>query len=415
MAGVILSGMPTPTSSSTPGFAPVQAFMKDQRIDGWLVYDFRGSNAVFARLLPHPGPKPRHTTRRAFLYIPANGSPRLAVSVLDANQYQNTGVEVDIYAGWTELQAWLQSTLTGPIGGSRVAMEYAPGGQLPIMGIVDAGTIELVRSMGVEVCSSSDLVQVSIARWGADAVAKHAIASTKVNAIKDEAFALIGKKLRENTPVFEHEVAKFIQERFVADGLEYPDGPIVGVNAHAGDPHYEPSAAHPTQIKKGDWVLIDLWARIPGDQNIYSDVTWVGFAGPSVPAHISKVWEAVKGARNAALKAAQDAWKAGRRVQGWQLDQAARDVLIGSGNGAFIRHRTGHSLSPGKMVHGMGMNLDNFETRDTRLMLPDLGFTIEPGLYLPEFGIRSEINVYVDPTKGPIVTSGVQDTPILIA
>lgn len=388
--------------------------MRDQRIDGWLVYDFRGSNSIFARLLPTPGGKARHATRRAFLYIPAQGGPRLAVSVLDKNQYDVPGVEVDLYTGWAQLRAWLERTLTGPIGGPRVAMEYAPGGQLPIMGIVDAGTIELVRSMGIEVCSSSDLVQVSVARWGAAAVANHAIASRQVAEAKDKAFAFIGAQLRAGAVVHEHEVQQFIVEEFDRLGLEYSDPPIVGVNGHAGDPHYSPSAAAPTRINKGDWILIDLWARVPGDENIYSDITWVGYAGKSVPAEHLKVFEAVKGARDASVAAAQTSWKSGKPAQGWMLDEAARTVLIGAGYGEFIRHRTGHSLSPGKMVHGVGMNLDNFETRDTRLMLPDLGFTIEPGLYMPHLGVRLEINMYVDPARGPIVTSCVQDAPVIV-
>lgn len=401
---------------TTPAFdlPGVQAFMREQRIDGWLVYDFRGSSAVFARLLPDPGPTPRHTTRRAFLYIPANGAPSLAVSVLDANQFEGVPAERVVYAGWDELCRWLRSMLTGPAGGSRIAMEYSPGGALPIMGIADAGTVELVRSFGVEVCSSADLVQVSIARWGAAARAAHARASELVDAIKDRAFAYIASAHRDGRHIREHEVAAFIRSEFDMAGLEYPDGPIVAVNGHAGDPHYAPSEATPTLIEPGDWILIDLWARMPGDHNIYSDVTWVGYAEREIPAEHLRVWEAVKGARDAALRAAQEAWNSGRRVQGWQLDEAARAVLLGSGLGEGVRHRTGHSLSPGKMVHGMGMNLDCFETRDTRLMLPDLGFTIEPGLYFPHLGVRSEINVYVDPKDGPVVTSNVQDRPFIV-
>jgi Xaa-Pro aminopeptidase len=209
--------------------------------------------------------------------------------------------------------------------------------------------------------------------------------------------------------------------RFATDGLETCDPPIVGVNAHAGDPHFEVSATSPAPIRRGDWVLIDLWARVPDDENIYSDITWVGFCGREVPAKHKRVFETVRAARDAALTRAQQAWKAGERIQGWQLDDAAREVIVGAGFEGAIRHRTGHSLSPGPKVHGVGMNLDNLETHDTREMISGIGFTIEPGIYLPDtaggeggFGVRLEINVFVDPHKGPVVTSCLQDDVVLL-
>lgn len=397
------------TTRALPGLVEVQAFMLDRRIDGWLVYDFRGSNAVFKRLLPSE--RDRHTTRRAMLFIPARGEPRLAVSVLDAGQFVGAGVAADAYVGWTELFSWMRARLGGC---TRVAMEYSPGGALPLMSIADAGTVELVRSFGVEVCSSADLVQVSVARWGAAAVSEHRRASELVDRIKDEAFGVIGEAIRGGRTIHEHEVAQFIRDRFAAEGLQWPDGPIVAVNEHAGDPHYEPSAARATPIRRGDWILIDLWARVPGDHNIHSDITWTGYAGDRTPPEHRRVFDAVARARDAALDAARHAWREGRAIRGWQLDDAAREVLLAAELGPHIRHRTGHSLSPGAMVHGVGMNLDNLETHDTRVMLPDTGFTIEPGAYLPHFGVRSEINVYVDPKDGPVVTSMIQREPVLV-
>jgi Xaa-Pro aminopeptidase len=287
------------------------------------------------------------------------------------------------------------------------------------MGIVDAGTVEAVRAMGAEVVSSADLVQHAVARWSAQAVALHARASAEVAGVKDEAFALIGARHRGGQGVAEHEVAGFIRERFAALGLEWPDGPIVAANEHAADPHYEPSAATPTPIEPGDWVLIDLWARRPGDENIYSDITWVGFCahgGRALPALHTKVFDAVKAARDAALTLARQAHAARRAPAGWELDEAARQTIIAAGYERGLRHRTGHSLSPGRMVHGVGANLDNSETRDTRLLLPGLGYTIEPGIYLPteRVGVRLEINVYTDAARGPVVTSCVQDRPVMV-
>lgn len=387
--------------------AAIQSFMAEQKLDAWVVYDFRGNSGVFALLVPGK----KFTTRRIYLVIPAQGKPTLIVHGLDSNQFVGGPIACDVYTSWTELGPKLRNALSGC---SRVAMEYSPGCALPVMSIADAGTVEMVRSLGYEVVSSADLVQASVARWGEKARKEHDRASAIVDRVKDEAFAFIGEHIRGGKTIHEHEAADFIRKGFTAGGLEFPDGPIVAVNAHAGDPHYEPSEKHPMQIKKGDWVLIDLWARVPGDENVYSDITWTGYVGKDVPAEMRRVYDLVNAGRDASLKAAQDGWKSGRRVQGWELDEAARKVFIDAGMGQYVKHRTGHSLSPGPKVHGLGFNLDNLETRDTRVMLADLGFTIEPGLYLPTFGVRSEINVHVDPKAGPVVTSKIQREPVLI-
>ncbi len=389
-------------------FADVQAYMRDQRIDGWLVYDFRGSNAVLPRLLP---PGERHTTRRAFLFIPASGETVILHSPLDDQYFVGLPATCERFGGWQELQSLLRKHLEGR---ARIAMEYAAGGNLPVVSIVDAGTVEYIRSLGVEVLSSANLIQVCIARWSPDAVAKHAIASKKVAEVKDRAFDLIRQKHAAGAVIHEHEVQQFIVDAFDREPLEYPDPPIVAVNGHAGDPHYAPSAANPTPIKKGDWVLIDLWARVPGDENIYSDITWVGYCGRAVPAKHREVFNAVRAARDAALKRAQDAWARKERICGYQLDDAAREQIVKAGFADYIRHRTGHSLSAGKMVHGIGVNIDNLETHDTRELIPGVGFTIEPGIYMPDLGVRLEINIYVDPQKGPIVTSCFQEEIVLM-
>ena len=395
--------------------------MADRRIDGWLVYDFRNSSQVLARLLPHPGTHRRHVTRRLMLFIPAAGRPQLLVHTLDANQFEgryspSAALNIDIqrYTRWQELVAWIGKVVTS--SGPRIALEYVPGCALPVMSVTDAGTIDMVRAAGAEVVSSADLVQVSAARWGAEAARRHGDASVKVNAVKDDAFRFISAALAAGRPVHEYDAVEQIRANFQSKGLEWPDGPIVAVNAHAGDPHYEPGADKPTPIRRGDVVLIDLWARIPGDENIHSDITWMAVAGK--PSSLQQsVFDAVRRARDAAVDLAQSCWKAGRTVRGWELDDAARLELESADHGrfaAYIRHRTGHSLSPGPLVHGMGMNLDNLETHDTREMLPDTGFTVEPGLYLPEFGVRLEINLYVDPRQGPVITSRVQDAFIEI-
>ena len=390
----------------------VQTFMREHRIDGWLVYDFRGSNPVFAQLLPGQ----RHTTRRAILFIPAEGGEATLLSHgLDAAQFAQLPADLPVrregYLSWTDLRDAIGALV---VGRSRVAMEYAPGGALPVVSIVDAGTVELVRALGVEVTTSADLVQVCVARWGGAALRNHETASREVARIKDEAFDLIRQRLARGQSVTEREVQQEILRKFESAGLETPDPPIVAVNEHSGDPHFEVSAEQPALIRAGDWVLIDLWARVPGDANTFADITWVGFAGQDVPAKHRQVFDTVKAARDRCVERARQAWQSRERVQGWQLDEAAREVLISAGYRQFIRHRTGHSLSPGPKVHGMGVNIDNLETHDTRELITGVGFTVEPGLYLPEFGVRLEINCYVDEQQGPIITSCVQDDILLL-
>ncbi|MFA6045846.1 MAG: M24 family metallopeptidase [Phycisphaerales bacterium] len=389
-------------------FQAAQEFMQSRGIDAWLVHDFRSSNSVLAALVPGK----RFLTRRVELLIPAKGDATLLAHHIDAAQFATCGVRVEKYLTWQEYRAWILAT---GLGRTRVAMEYAPGATLPVVGVVDAGTVELVRSAGVEVVSSADLIQVSVAKWSAEALAKHKVASAKVNAIKDDAFGFIKSSLAGGTPVNEYQVQQRMLEAFAREGLETPDGPIVAANAHAGDPHFEVSHTSPAAIRKGDWILIDLWARVPGDENIFSDITWVGYCGSDVPPRHRAVYEAVTGARDAALACVQHAWAKKQPVQGWQVDEASQVVLRGSGFGEFIRHRTGHSLSPGPKVHGVGVNIDNTETHDTREVLPGVGFTIEPGLYLPEFGVRSEINVFMDPVQGPVVTSEIQRDVLRLA
>lgn len=388
--------------------AAAQTFMRQQHIDAWLVYDFRGNNPVLAQLVPGK----RWTTRRALLLVPADGEPTLLAHGIDRAQFESATVKKEVYLSWRDLIAWLANHLEGR---ARVAMEYAPGGTLPVASIVDAGTVELIRALGVEVVSSANLVQTSVAVWSPEVCAAHEAACAAVGRTKDGAFDLIRQRVAANQPINEYEVQQAIMQAFAAAKLETTEPPIVAVNAHSGDPHFEPSAKSPAPIRRGDWVLIDLWAHQPGEENVYSDITWVGFVGRDVPAKHRAVFNMVKAARDASLACAVNAWKAKQPVQGWQLDRAASDTIKNAGYEQYIRHRTGHSLSPGPLVHGLGMNLDDLETHDTRAMLPGLGFTIEPGIYLPEFGVRLEIDVFVDPQRGPRPTSGLQDDIILLA
>lgn len=388
-------------------FSGVQAYMRDQGVGAWLLYDFRGSNPVFWQLL---GGK-RWTTRRAYLLVPARGEPVLFIHAIDKPSFAGVELSKELYLSWREMQEWLRRKLADA---RRVAVEYSPECALPAASFIDAGTFELIRNLGVEPTSSANIIQVCVAKWSRSACENHAIACAKVGAIKDEAFGLIRDRLAAGKPVTEYEVQQHILKRFEEEKLETPDAPIVAVNAHAGDPHFETNETSSVEIRRGDWILIDLWARVPGDENIFCDITWCGFAGDDPTAKHREVFDIVRRARDACLKRAVDAWARQERIEGWQLDDAARQVIIDAGYEQFIRHRTGHSLSGGPIVHGLGMNLDNLETHDTRDMLPGIGFTIEPGIYLPEFGVRLEIDVYVDPVEGPKATTGIQQDIILV-
>jgi Xaa-Pro dipeptidase len=384
----------------------IQSFLRDRQIDAWLAYDFRSSNPILAQLLPGQ----RWTTRRAILVIPAQGEAHVIIHNIDAPQFAACGLASRTYNNWQEWQQFMREAASG----KTIAMEYSPMGELPAVSFVDGGTLEFIRSLGAKVVSSEDAIQFAVARWSPDALEKHHHASKLTAAVKDDAFNLIRDRLAGNQSVTERDVERHILKRFADHGLDPDHPPIVGVNQHSGDPHFEVSAMNPSRIRRGDWVLIDLWARVPGNENVFADITWMAFCGPTVPGEHRRVWEAVKAARDAAFSKVVDAWKTRTPVHGWELDEAAQATIRSHGLSHFIRHRTGHSLSPGPKIHGLGANLDNFETRDTRLILSGTGFTIEPALYTPTFGCRSEINVYVDPVRGPVLTSPIQDDVTLL-
>ncbi len=383
----------------------IQAYMQQEGIGAWLVYDFRGGNPVLWQLLGQR----RQTTRRVFLIVPTAGEPRLLGSAVEPEALAGLGVEIAHYASWEQLHALLRDAVEGL---PQVAMEYWPGGALPTVSWVDGGTLELVRSLGPEVVSSADLCQVALATWSADALASHRDACRQVAEVKDMAFEHIRSQLR--TGLTEFDVQAFIVAELERRGLDLGHPPIVGVNRNSGNPHYEPRADTAAPIEPDAWILIDLWARHPGEQHVFGDITWVAFAGPRVPAAHAEVFAAVREARDQVLARLDDAWRAGEVLQGWQLDRVARQAMARRGLGEQFVHRTGHSLGPGPSIHALGVNLDDLETHDARSILPGTGFSVEPGAYLPEFGVRLEVNVYVDPESGPEVTTPIQNEVVLL-
>lgn len=375
----------------------VQSALRADRLDGWLLYDFRGTNPV-ARKLAGLEDGGHMTTRRWFYLVPAHGTPKALVHKIESQTLAHLPGSTTAYAGREELEAGLGQLLAG-LG--RVAMEYSPNAAIPYVSRVDAGTVELVRGRGVDVVSSGDLVQQFEALWPADGLATHRAASERLYRIKDRAFEQIARQLRDGVPTNEFQIQSLMMEWFGEEGLLTDSPPIVAAQEDAGNPHYQPSATASRPINRDEVVLLDLWGRMPGAHTVYGDITWMGFTGTTPPAPVARAFDAVRDARDAAIALIEDSARAGREVRGWEADHAARSVLQARGYGDAILHRTGHSL--GEDLHGNGAHLDDYETRDERKLLPGTGFTVEPGVYFDTFGIRSEINMAWVP-DGPKVT-----------
>jgi Xaa-Pro aminopeptidase len=389
--------------------AAVQRALGEAKVDGWLLYDFRGSNPI-ARSVIGFDPK-QIATRRWFYFLPAQGEPVAIQHAIEPQALRGAPGRSVIYRSWRELEQILADTLKGT---ARVAMEYSPGAAIPYVGRVDAGTIEMVRAAGPEVVTSADLVQMFEARWTPHQKELHDRAARDVSLAKDEAFALVKERLAAGTALKESEVQAFIAARFAHRGLLADHPCIVAVNDHASDPHFE-TAAGPgdREIKKGDLLLIDLWAKVADDpQAVYYDATWMAYCGADVPAKMREVWETVKGARDAAIQFVIDSVAAGRTIHGYEVDDVSRDYIERRGYGPQFLHRTGHSI--GYEVHGNGANIDNLETRDQRRLMPGLCFSIEPGVYLPDFGVRSEIDMFVGEGAAE-VTGDIQRELLLLA
>ncbi len=387
----------------------IQKELKDQGLDGWLLYDLRGSNPIARAVIGFD--ERQIGTRRWFYFIPKEGEPVAILHVIEPNALAGAAGRKALYRSWRELEATLKTLLAGR---KRVAMEYSPGAAIPLVSRVDAGTIEMVRAAGPEVVSSADLVQIFEARWTPEQKALHDRAAVGCTRAKDEGFALIKERLASGLPVRESEVQAFISARFEAFGLFTNHPCIVAVNDHASDPHFETSEGpNDRQIQKGDVVLIDFWAKVAGDPRaVYYDATWMAFCGQQVPAKVREVWEVVKGGRDAAIAFVMDSVAAGRTIHGFEVDDVSRGFIEARGYGAAFLHRTGHSI--GYEVHGNGVNIDNLETRDQRRIIPGVCFSIEPGVYLPEFGVRSEIDMYVGERKAE-VTGDIQRELLLLA
>ena len=378
----------------------IQDLLRRQGVPAWLLYDFRHSNPIAYRTLGLD--ERRIATRRWHYLIPAEGEPRKLVSPLEAGILDSLPGERTIYRTWQEREAGLRALLAGL---DRVAMEYSPRGMVPYVSLVDGGTLELIRSFGVEVVSSADLVQETVARWSAAELESHTLASEKLMAVLEEAYAEVRRCIRAGEPLTDFALQQFMWRRYGEEGLVSEAPPIVATNAHASDPHYEPDAEHQTPIREGDVLLIDFWAKLDRPRAMYADHTWMAFVGERVPEEPARVFAVVAEARDAAIDLVREAARTGKQLQGWQVDDAARQVIKEAGYAEYFVHRTGHNI--GEETHGEGANMDDFETHDVRAVLPNTCFSVEPGIYLPAFGVRSEVDVYFAPPE-VLVTGGPQ-------
>ncbi len=384
----------------------VQAAVQGLGLDGWLLYDFRGLNILARRVLAIPSDA--ILSRRWFYFVPARGEPRKLVHRIEAHALDCVPGSRQVYLRWQELEAGVAALLAGS---RRVAMEYVPRNANPYVSRVDAGTVELVRSCGVEVVPSGDLVQTFEACWDDEQWAMHLEAAKHTRSAYDVAFAFIADRVRGGGSVHETEVQDRIMQHFAAHDLVTDHPPICAVGPHSGDPHYAPGPGGEGAIREGDFVLIDLWAKLNHPRAVYSDLTWTCFVGKDVPPRYEEIFRIVARARDAAIAKVREAMTRGTPLQGWEVDAAARAVIEQAGYGEAFCHRTGHSI--GLETHGNGANMDNLETHEERQVLPRTCFSVEPGIYLPEFGVRSEVNVFVDAHRKVHVTGGEPQTRVV--
>ncbi len=383
----------------------IQSALLERSLDAWLFYDHHHRDPIAYKVLGLP--ESLMVTRRWFYVIPREGEPVKLVHRIESGHLDSLPGSKREYSSWRELQDNLQAML---VRHRNIAMQFSPNNSIPLIGLVDAGTIDLLRSFGKEIVSSGDLVARFEAAWTEEQIQSHFAARDAIDAIVPEAFKEIGRRARKNGAT-EYEIQQWIAEAFRRENLITDDYPIVGVNANSGNPHYEPKAQGSARIKEGDFVLLDIFAKKNTPNAVYYDITWTGVIGAPTDKHV-EIFKIVTGARDAGIKKVQEAISANHRIAGWEVDQAAREHITNAGYGQYFTHRTGHSI--GEHVHGNGANMDNLETKDDREIIPNTCFSIEPGIYLPgEFGVRSEVNVLIR-SGAAEVTGKIQHELVLI-
>jgi Xaa-Pro dipeptidase len=385
----------------------VQGDLRAAKLDGWLFYDFRGRDPIAQRILNLPAGM---RTRRWFYFVPAKGKPRKLVHKIELESLAAVPGETFYYAGQEELR----KNLARILGHAKtVAMQYSPKAAIPYVAMVDAGTIELVRGAGVKVVSSADLVQKHEACWTPEQLKSHLAAGEKIDRIVQGAFQQAATQVRGKRSLTEYDLQQWILGEFASAGIQREEGPDVAVNANASDPHYGPVAGKSSPIREGDLLLLDVWGKMNAPGSVYYDITWIGFLGAEVPEKYAKVFRIAREARDKAADLILSSVARGKPLQGWQVDKAARDVIEKAGYGKYFFHRTGHSI--GESVHGNGANMDGLETHDVRHLIARTCTSIEPGIYIPEFGIRTELNVYIGEREARVTGAVQQEILALLA
>jgi Xaa-Pro dipeptidase len=386
----------------------IQQALQSERLDGWLFYDFRKSNPVAYQVLELS--LDEMYTRRWFYFVPAEGIPTALVSAVEAHVLSVLPGTKLVFRTWQEMQTHLRSILPP---GTRVAMEYSPQNAIPYISRVDAGTIELVHSLGVEVASSADISQRFVAELSEEQIGTHREVGRRLMVVKDRLFAEVGNHLRNGVEMDEYTVQQRFLELMREVRVVPSEPPLVAVNGNASNPHYAPSAQMCSEIQRGDLILFDFWAKLPQDNAIMGDYTWMAFAGMAeeIPERQREVFEIVRSARDTGIAFIRERLAAGERVEGRQVDDVVRAVIVKAGYGDYFIHRTGHSI--GTVDHGNGANIDNYETQDMRTLLTNTCCSIEPGIYLPEFGVRSEVDLLI--LEGDAEVTGVPAQEAIVA
>ncbi|HPI19512.1 MAG TPA: M24 family metallopeptidase [Candidatus Kapabacteria bacterium] len=381
----------------------IQKALKEVKADGWLFYDFHNRDAIAARILNMD--TNRFASRRWFYFIPSEGEPKKLVHAIEPWRCDHLPGEKLIYLEWKLQHKLLKDILANS---KNILMQYSPNNAIPYVSIVDGGTIDLIRSFGVNVQSSADLVSIFESHLSMDDLKSHKEAGVVLQMVKDEAFKEISRQIKAGLEPTEFEIYEFMKKIMYSNNMTFPDGPIVAINEHAADPHFEPTAENSYKMKEGDLVLIDLWAKknVPG--SIFYDITWMGYIGSSVPDKFENVFQVIKNARDAAVNTVKEAFANNSLIRGCDVDDACRNVVVEAGYGKYFIHRTGHNI--GEEVHGNGVHIDNLETKDERVIIPGTCFSVEPGIYMPEekMGFRTEVDVFVSDERKVEIFGAVQ-------
>jgi Xaa-Pro dipeptidase len=403
-----MSGVSSVSTVESLDLSAIQAELQKQNLDGWLFYYFHENDPLALRILKLEGD--HFFSRRWFYFIPATGQPKKLVHRIEDTALDRLPGQTSIYLGWRQLELKLKELLDGS---KKVAMQYSPRNAVPYVSKVDGGILDLLKEFGTHVVSSGDLVQQFESIWSESQLQSHVEAATILRQTVFAAFREIKKRLGASESINEYQIQQFILEEFERHQMTTNSPPIVAVNEHSGSPHYQPAVDRHWEIKENDFVLLDIWAKKkePVDA-VYADITWTGYVGESVPARYQEIFAVVAGGRDAALNFVREAVTQGRNIHGWEVDDAARNYITAKGYGDYFVHRTGHSI--GIEVHGNGCNIDNLETKDERTILPNTAFSIEPGVYLKDFGVRSEIDVFVSRTEVIVAGGDIQTEVIAI-